>query len=108
VIEKYKLYQYDQPESEREKINREDRVFTEINANIPVEQKKFTPVSVAPKDPPTGNTPTVPGDKYYVVKQGDTLFKISQLYKISIDDLKVLNQMTDNNIKIGQKLLVVK
>jgi len=108
VIEKYKLYQYDQPESEREKINREDRVFTEINANIPVEQKKFTPVSVAPKDPPTSTTPPVPGDKYYVVKQGDTLFKISQLYKISIDDLKALNQITDNNIKIGQKLLVVK
>ena len=104
VIEKYKLYQYDQPESEREKIVREDRVFTEINANIPVEKKKFTPVDVAPKDPPT----TIPADGYYVVKQGDTLFKISQLYKLTVDELKALNKMTDNSLKIGQKLLVVK
>jgi len=106
VIEKYKLYQYDQPESEREKIVREDRVFTEINANIPVEKKKFTPVEVAPKDPPTATA--TPADGYYVVQQGDTLFKISQLYKLTVHELKALNKMTDNNIKIGQKLLVVK
>ena len=107
IIEKYKLYQYDLPESEREKIVREDRVFTEINANIPLEKKRFTPVEVAPKDPP--NTASeLPLDGYYVVKQGDTLFNISQRYKITVEELKELNKMTDNNIKIGQKLLVVK
>lgn len=105
IIEKYKLYQYDQPESEKEKIAREDRVFSEINANIPVEKKKFTPVQVAPKDPPASADPSI---KYHTVKQGETLFKISQLYHISVDDLKSINNMTDNNIKIGQKLLVVK
>ncbi len=106
LIEKYKLNQYDQSETEREKINREDRVFTEINANIPLENKKFTPVAVAPKDPPQGET--AQKDSYHVVKQGDTLFKISQLYKLTIDELKALNKLTDNNIKIGQKLLIVK
>ena len=92
VIEKYKLYQYDVPESEREKILREDRVFTEINANIPIEKKKFAPVAVAPKDPPTSteNAPTT--DNYYVVKQGDTLYRISQLYKLTVDELKALTQ----------------
>lgn len=109
VIEKYQLYQYDVPESEREKILREDRVFTEINANIPAEKKKFTPVAIAPKDPPKANdSNTTVSANYYVVRQGDTLFKISQLYKLTVDELKALNKMTDNNIKIGQKLLVVK
>jgi LysM repeat protein len=108
IIEKYQLNQYDTPESEKEKIAREDRVFTEINANIPVDKKKFSPVNVAPKDPPTTTTGTKPTDSYYVVKQGDTLFKISQLYKLTIDELKTLNKMTDNNIKVGQKLVVVK
>lgn len=107
VIEKYKLYLYDQPESEREKIAREDRVFSEINANIPVEKKKFTPVEIAPKDPPTGAIPTIT-DGTYIVKQGDTLFKISQLFKLTVDELKSLNNLADNNIKIGQKLVVVK
>lgn len=104
IIEKYQLYQYDQPETEREKIAREDRVFADINANIPVEQKKFTPVNVAPKDPPTSPD----GTNYYIVKQGDTLFKISQLYKLTIEELKALNKLSDNTIKVGQKLLVVK
>lgn len=113
IIEKYKLNQYDQSETEREKINREDRVFTEINANIPKEKQKFTPIEVAPKDPPSGtfaapNATTTVGDKYYVVKQGDTLYGISKTFKLTVDELKILNQMLDNNIKIGQKLLVVK
>lgn len=48
VIDKYKLYQFDQPETETEKLKREDKVFTEINANIPQEKKKFTPVETPP------------------------------------------------------------
>ena len=106
VIEKYSLFQYDQSETEREKINREDRVFTEINANIPLENKKFTPVTVAPKDPP-GST-DAPKETHYIVKQGDTLFKIAQLYKLTVDELKAINKLVDTNIKIGQKLLIVK
>ena len=106
IIEKYKLFQYDLQETEREKIVREDRVFTEINANIPLENKKFTPVETAPKDQP--KSAELPADGYYVVKQGDTLFNISQRYKITVEELKELNKMTDNNIKVGQKLLVVK
>ena len=104
IIEKYKLNQYDQSESEREKIIREDRVFTEINANMPNEKKLYTPVAVAPKDPPKA----LESGKLHTVSQGDTLYKISQLYKISVDELMKLNQLQDNNIKIGQKLIVVK
>ncbi|MNR23531.1 autolysin [compost metagenome] len=104
LIDKYKLYQYDQSESEREKLAREDKVFKEINANIPNEKKLYTPVTVAPKDPPV----SLENGKYHTVVQGETLFRISQTYKISVDDLKMLNQLMDNNIKIGQKLLVVK
>jgi LysM repeat protein len=105
IIEKYKLNLYDSPESEREKIAREDRVFTEINANIPVENKKFTPITVATKE--QSNSPSTT-DNYYTVKQGDTLFNIAQRFKLSTDNLKALNNLKDNNIKIGQKLLVVK
>lgn len=104
IIEKYKLYQYDQSESEREKIVREDKVFTEINANIPNEKKLYTPVAVAPKDPPK----MLDSDKFHVVLPGETLYQLSQRYKITVDELKTLNQLQDNSIKVGQKLLVVK
>ncbi len=112
VIEKYSLFQYDQAETEKDKINREDRVFSEINANIPLETKKFTPVTVAPKDPPqqgeTTKTAETPKETHYVVKAGDTLFKIANKYNLTIDELKALNKITDTTIKVGQKLLVVK
>lgn len=104
LIEKYNLNQYDLPESEREKLAREDKIFKEINANIPNEKKLYTPVNVAPKDPPA----SLENGKYHVVQAGETLYRISQLYKISVDDLKALNQLSDNNIKVGQKLMVVK
>jgi LysM repeat protein len=128
VIDKYQLYQYDQSESERDKLKREDKVFTEINANIPNEKKKFTPVEVPPskqviKTPDTLRIPapivadtvvTVPDTApvfkpaSYIVKQGDTLYGISKRYKITVDELKALNNLTDAGIKIGQKLVLVK
>lgn len=112
VIEKYSLFQYDQSETEKEKINREDRVFSEINANIPQENKKFAPVTVAPKDPPQQAGATKTSDTlketYYIVKSGDTLFKIANMYNLTIDELKALNKITDTTIKVGQKLLIVK
>ncbi|RZM20648.1 MAG: LysM peptidoglycan-binding domain-containing protein [Pedobacter sp.] len=124
IIDKYQLQQYDEPETENEKLKREDRVFTEINANIPQEKKKFTPVEVPPskqiiKAPDTlkigtakvytvapGAILTVPDT--YVVKKGDTLFNISNRFGIAIDDIKQLNKLTDTGIKIGQKLILVK
>lgn len=127
VIDRYQLYQYDQPESEKDKIKREDKVFSEINANIPNEKKKFTPVEVPPskqivktpdtlrisaavtEDKPVENNIAPifkPGS--YTVKQGDTLYNISRKFNISIAELKALNNLTDTGIKIGQKLILVK
>jgi len=103
TIEKYQLHQYDQPESETDKIKREDRVFTEINANIPKETKKFTPVETPPSKQVINTT-----DQNYTVQKGDTLYNIAKRYNMTVDELKALNNLTDGGIKIGQKLVVVK
>lgn len=95
VIEKYNLHQYDQPEGEVQKIKREDRVLSQINNNI----------GVAVKDSIVNVTPV---DKLYTVKQGDTLYNISKRFGLTVDDLKALNNMADNNIKIGQQLVISK
>ncbi len=42
----------------------------------------------------------------HIVKQGDTLYSISRKYSVSVDDLKRLNYMYDNNISVGQELVV--
>jgi flagellum-specific peptidoglycan hydrolase FlgJ len=138
IIDKYQLYQYDQSESETEKLKREDKVFSEINANMPKEYKKFTPVDIPPSKqvlkvpdttainpvkivvPITSSTvpattqatpiaiQAIPADKAYVVQKGDTLYNISKRFNISIEELKTLNNIPDSGIKIGQKLLLVK
>jgi flagellum-specific peptidoglycan hydrolase FlgJ len=88
VIERYHLDQYDKPEGEIQKIKREDRVLAQINQNIGTE-----------------NTPT---EKLHTVVAGDTLYNISKRFGLTVDELKALNNMPDNNIKLGQKLVVVK
>lgn len=101
TIEKYQLYQYDQSETEKQKIAREDRVFTEINQNIPKEKTKFTPVET----PPPGAKP-ITADGTYTVVKGDTLYNIAKRFNISVEDLKILNNMTTDGIKLGQVLKV--
>ncbi len=72
-----------------------NRVLDQINSNIGVPQQD----SIAK---------TSPDDKIYTVKQGDTLYNISKRFGITVDELKALNRMGDNGIRIGQKLVVVK
>lgn len=44
----------------------------------------------------------------HTVVAGETMFRISQIYKVSIDDIKKLNNLQDNNVKVGQRLLIPK
>jgi flagellum-specific peptidoglycan hydrolase FlgJ len=95
IIQKYNLDQYDRPEGEVQKIKREDRVFTQIDQNI----GKANQDSVVQ---------ATPGNKLYTVQTGDTLYNISKRFGLTVDELKTLNSMADNNIKIGQQLVVAK
>ena len=42
----------------------------------------------------------------YVVKRGDSLWKIANDYGVTVDALKELNNLTTNGLQIGQQLLV--
>ena len=95
IIQKYNLDQYDRPEGEVQKIKREDRVFTQIDQNI----GKANQDSVVQ---------ATPGNKLYTVQTGETLYNISKRFGLTVDELKTLNSMADNNIKIGQQLVVAK
>lgn len=44
------------------------------------------------------------GDNYYVVKNGDSLWSIASKYGISISELKELNNLSSNNLIVGQVL----
>ncbi|ASU32480.1 glucosaminidase domain-containing protein [Mucilaginibacter xinganensis] len=95
IIEKYNLNQYDAPEgTEIAKIKRVDRVFTQIDKK---EDK-------AVKD----SLQSIPANKTYTIKQGDTLYNISKRFGIAVDSLKAMNNMSDSSIRIGQKIVVTR
>ncbi len=51
------------------------------------------------------STPKSSGD-YHIVKKGETLYRISRMYDMKVDELKRLNDLKSDNIEIGQKLMV--
>lgn len=42
----------------------------------------------------------------YVVKKGDSLYQIARRYGVSVDELKNVNDLTTNNLSIGQYLII--
>ena len=42
----------------------------------------------------------------YTVQQGDSLYRIAQRFKASVEQLKNWNSLSSNTIKIGQKLRI--
>lgn len=42
----------------------------------------------------------------YIVKSGDSLWNIASRYNTTVDQLKLKNNLTSNNLKIGQQLII--
>ncbi len=53
----------------------------------------------------SGNSEPV-DDNYYIVKSGDSLYKIANMFDISVNELKSLNNLSSNLLSIGQKLKI--
>ena len=54
-------------------------------------------------------TPRTEVDRYYEVRQGDSLFKIAQKHGITVEELCFLNKITSKTvIRPGQKLIVAR
>ena len=49
-----------------------------------------------------------PTNEYYTVKKGDTLYSIALKNNLTVQELKDLNNLTSNNLSIGQSLLIKK
>lgn len=95
LIERYQLNHFDLKESVKEKIKREDKVLTEIAANIP-------------NEPKPENVKNPVAMKIYEARSGDTLSSISRQFAISVDDLKKINGLVNTNLMPGQLLVVSK
>jgi LysM repeat protein len=62
----------------------------------------------APSPSPTVDKAPQPSPKMltHTVSSGETLFRLSQRYNVSIDDIKKWNNLRDNTIRVGQRLTI--
>lgn len=103
-------------ESEEEEVP--DAIEDSTSAN-PGSNLNAEPIRPAPKDTvreavpipqeittPADQTPTTTGGKKYKVEKGDTLFKVSRKFGVKVDQIRKWNQMTNDNLKAGEEIVV--
>jgi LCP family protein required for cell wall assembly len=49
---------------------------------------------------------TTPAPQVHLVQQGDTLFSLARRYSVTVEDLQRINHLTDDNIYVGQQLII--
>ena len=52
------------------------------------------------------NTIALGGESSHTVAKGETLYRLSRQYGVSVNDLKTWNSLPDNTIHVGQELVV--
>jgi len=62
----------------------------------------------APLESLGGSDMSLDGGGSHTVTKGETLYRISKQYGVSVDNLRAWNHLTDNTIHVGQKLVVSK
>lgn len=59
------------------------------------------------QNPSTASANQSGGQSTYTVKSGDSLFRIARLFDMTVQRLKEMNNLTSNNIQVGQQLAVI-
>ena len=92
---------------------KDERVYYVIDAARPITATSPADGSAVVDDispeliiPVSVNTPNAQGDVIHEVKPGQTLWQIAITYETKIDEIKRLNNLFDNNIYPGNRLLI--
>jgi hypothetical protein len=81
-----------------------------INLNTIVFDKVTEPIitDIEVADIDLEKLQSMPGMVGYIVKPGDSLWKIAKKYYTTVDNIMAINEMEDDNIKEGDKLIIMK
>ncbi|MFP5429600.1 MAG: N-acetylmuramoyl-L-alanine amidase [Gammaproteobacteria bacterium] len=72
-------------------------------------ERKPAPEAAPPTSPPTPATNSAPADNKvirYRIAPGDNLTRIADRHQVSLAELRTLNNLTDDTVKIGQTLKI--
>jgi hypothetical protein len=65
------------------------------------------PILTLPKPlPPKSQPPSLPKKKVHIVKEGESLWKISKLHRVSIEEIMRLNRLESEKLRPGKELLI--
>ena len=78
------------------------RAPTTPPARTPAQPPARTPARAQP----TETARPAAGTRTHVVAQGETLFGLARRYGVSVDNLRAANKLSDNSIRIGQRLVI--
>ena len=76
-----------------------------VSNNLQIGDVLFIPSDSAEEDDDDSNEET-PSETYYTVQAGDYLYKIAQQFGTTIKAIKDANDLTNNNLQIGDVLLI--
>lgn len=78
---------------------------TVVKTHIPPENRYKKPAPVQDKKEPV-NTGKPEEFIEHTVASNETMYSIATRYKLTMDQLKAKNNLTDNSLRVGQKLLI--
>ena len=76
-----------------------------VSNNLQIGDVLFIPSDSAEEDDDDSNEET-PSETYYTVQAGDYLYKIAQQFGTTVEAIKDANDLTNNNLQIGDVLLI--
>jgi membrane-bound lytic murein transglycosylase D len=81
-------------------------VGQDLVVTVPVRTRQYTEAASPAPSKASVQSAAAPGNKFYVVRKGDTLYNIASRYNISVASLKSANDLKDNNVTVGQRLSI--
>lgn len=82
------------------------KVFTEFEIQEAAPKRSVNSVNVrVPKKAPRQNI-SAGSVRYHTIQRGETLYSIARKYRMSVSELKQLNNMRNDNIRAGKRLKV--
>ena len=85
-------------------VSNEEKIYAYLNYEDSFREKPFTSNTAIASNSSSSNGKV----KYYKVKRGDTLGKISQNNGVTVSEIKKWNNLRTNNVPLGRKLKIYK
>lgn len=79
-----------------------------FRANVYRKQQERIIEQIQVSEPDAEKLAALPGIAVYMVKEGESLWDIGKRYYVTIDALKQMNDLSGDEVKAGDKILVVK